>query len=517
MAVTLRVLIIEDSEDDAALLVRHLRQGGYDVSFERVDEPAALEAAWNKPSWDLVISDFSMPHFSGTEALRFLRARGADVPFVFVSGTMGEETAVAALQDGAQDYLMKGNLRRLVPAVERALRESGERRQRKQLEQQVQQLQKFEAIGRLAGGIAHDFNNVIGAILDRAEMGCEEDEPGTASYQRFQQIRDQAQWAGRLTSQLLTFARRQVLQPEKIDLNQLIEAEAAILGTMIGKQTEIRAVARARLPVALADSSQIGQVLLNLCLNARDAMPGGGHITIETTNVELDDEFCRLHADARPGSYVQLSVADTGIGMDASMLERIFEPFFTTKEAGRGTGLGLATVYGVVKQHGGFIRVESQPGKGSTFRLFLPTIADAAVSNAANPDPQSRPGTETILLADDNEGIRAAAREMLESLGYRVLLAVNGKEAVRVYRENAERIELVVLDVKMPALNGPEAYAQICKLRPDVPVIFTTGLSADLARFDSGQSKSVPVLQKPYRLRTLSHTVRGALDRRPPA
>src|SRR5712691_4999671 len=202
MSVPLRILMIEDSEDDAALLVRELRRGGYDVSHERVDTPAAMSSALDKQKWDLVISDHSMPHFSGVDALKLLRQKGSEVPFIFVSGTMGEETAVAALQDGAQDYLMKTNLKRLVPAVQRALREAEERRQRKQMEQQVHQLQKFEAIGKLAGGIAHDFNNVIGAILGWAEMGCQEAQPGTCLHDRFQKIRDQSFWAARLTAQL---------------------------------------------------------------------------------------------------------------------------------------------------------------------------------------------------------------------------------------------------------------------------------------------------------------------------
>jgi len=213
--------MIEDSEDDAALLLRELRRGSYDVESERVDLPDTLKSALDKHTWDLIVSDFSMPHFSGTDALRLLRAKGSEVPFIFVSGTMGEETAVAALQDGAQDYLMKTNLKRLVPAVQRALREAEERRQRKQMEQQVHQLQKFEAIGKLAGGIAHDFNNVIGAILGWAEMGCQEAQPGSTTHDRFQKIRDQSHWAARLTSQLLAFARRQVLQPRKVDLTLL--------------------------------------------------------------------------------------------------------------------------------------------------------------------------------------------------------------------------------------------------------------------------------------------------------
>src|SRR5258708_3301652 len=221
MGAPLRVLMIEDSEDEAVLLLREVRRGSYDVESERVDLPDTLKSALDKQTWDLIVSDFSMPHFSGTDALRLLRAKGSDVPFIFVSGTMGEETAVAALQDGAQDYLMKTNLKRLVPAVQRALREAEERRQRKQMEQQVHQLQKFEAIGKLAGGIAHDFNNVIGAILGLAEMGLDQNRANHHVSERFSRIRVQAERAAALTRQLLAFARRQGLQPQPVDINTI--------------------------------------------------------------------------------------------------------------------------------------------------------------------------------------------------------------------------------------------------------------------------------------------------------
>jgi len=253
MGTPLRVLMIEDSEDDAALLVRELRRGDFDVQFERVDESPALEFAFEKQSWDLIISDFSMPHFSGINALKLLRSKGCEKPFIFVSGTIGEETAVAALRDGAQDYLMKTNLKRLVPAVQRALQEAEDRQNRKKMEQQVHQLQKFEAIGKLAGGIAHDFNNVIGAILGWAEMGCAEEQSGTVSHTRFQKIRDQANWAARLTSQLLAFARRQVLQPRKTDLNTLVVEGISLLRRVIGEQIEVSVVAGSDLRATLVD------------------------------------------------------------------------------------------------------------------------------------------------------------------------------------------------------------------------------------------------------------------------
>jgi two-component system cell cycle sensor histidine kinase/response regulator CckA len=513
MGTPLRVLMIEDSEDDAALLVRELRRGDFDVQFERVDESPALEFAFEKQSWDLIISDFSMPHFSGINALKLLRSKGCEKPFIFVSGTIGEETAVAALRDGAQDYLMKTNLKRLVPAVQRALQEAEDRKHRKQMEQQVQQLQKFEAIGKLAGGIAHDFNNVIGAILGWAEMGCEDAQPGTVFHERFEKIRDQANWAGRLTSQLLAFARRQMLQPRKTDLNTLVVEGMSLLRRVIGEQIDVCVVAGPDLRAAMVDPAQIEQVLMNLCLNARDAMPDGGRLIIETQNIEIDQEYCHLHPYARQGSFILLSVSDTGVGMDAKTAERIFEPFFTTKELGKGTGLGLATVYGVVKQHEGFIHLYSEPGRGTTFRVYLPASNGTAEPRQPKRDEQIPKGTETILLAEDNEGLQEAAKEMLERLGYRVILASNGAEAVQIFTNNPGQIDLIILDVVMPKVSGPEAFSQMASVQPDLRVVFSTGYTAEAASLNFLTEQGASVLQKPYSLKNLGQIVRANLDR----
>ena len=513
MGTPLRVLMIEDSEDDAVLLLRELRRGGYDVEFERVDLPGTLKSALDTQVWDLVVSDFSMPHFSGTDALHLLRAKGSDVPFIFVSGTMGEETAVAALQNGAQDYLMKTNLKRLVPAVQRALQEAEGRRQRKQMEQQVQQLRKFEAIGKLAGGIAHDFNNVIGVVLGWAEMGCEEAPPESRLHHHFQKIRDQAFWAARLTSQLLAFARRQVLQQRKLNLNTLVVEGMSLLHRVIGEQIEIRVLAAPDLNITLVDPTQIEQVLMNLCLNARDAMPEGGQLIIETQNVEIEEEYCRTHPYAKQGSYVLLAVSDTGIGMDAATTERVFEPFFTTKEVGKGTGLGLATVYGVVKQHGGFIHLYSELGKGTTFRIYIPAGSGAAEPRELKSNEQTPKGTEIILLAEDNEGLREAAQEMLQRLGYRPILASNGTDAIELFKTNLGHIDLVILDVVMPGLSGPAVYSQMAAIQPDLRVVFATGYTAETASLNSTLEKGVPILQKPYSMKNLGQIVRSTLDR----
>lgn len=512
MSVPLRVLVIEDSEDDAALLLRELRRGGYETTHERVDTPAALHSALDSQKWDVVISDHSMPYFSGGEALQLLRQRESETPFIFVSGTMGEEAAVAALKNGAQDYLMKSNLKRLVPAVQRELREVEERRERKRLEGHVQQLQKFEAIGRLAGGIAHDFNNAIGAIIGWADLALQEAQPGTRLKERLQKISDQAQRTAGLTSQLLAFARRQVLQPRRIDLNGLIEEGTSLLRKVIGADVEVRLVPAPNLRVTVADPVQIDQVLMNLCLNSRDAMPKGGRLVIETQNAEIGEEDCRRHAYVKPGNYVVLSVSDTGMGMDAATMERIFEPFFTTKEVGKGTGLGLATVFGIVKQHSGFINVYSEPGKGTTFRVYLPSDQGAPDPAKAESDERPSKGTETILLAEDHEGLRELAKETLEALGYRVVLASNGREAVELFKTHSDRIDLVILDVVMPGLSGPDAYLEMSAIRPNLGVVFATGYTAESASLSSMVGKGATVLQKPYTAKSLSRAIRSVIE-----
>ena len=512
MSKPLRAIFVEDSEDDSALLERELCKGGFTLQSRRVCAAADLESALSDGQWDLVVSDHSMPGFTGLQALDIVRARNADLPFIFVSGTMDEETAVAALRSGAQDYLIKGHLRRFLPAVEREIRESTDRLARKRLEQQVSALQKFEAIGRLAGGIAHDFNNILGAILGWAEMGLEDTQAGSRARERFQKITEQAHRATKLTAQILAFARRQVLQPRKLNLNAAVADVTSLLHKLIGDRVEIRVQPEGTLRMVTADPAQIEQVLMNLCLNARDAMPEGGILVIETRNVELEKEHVRIHAEAHVGSYALLSVSDTGIGMDKATIERIFEPFFTTKELGRGTGLGLATVYGIVKQHGGFIYVYSEPGKGTAFRLYFPCCEGPADAPEIKAPVELRKGTETILIADDHDGLRQTAHEMLRELGYQVLTAVNGREAVDLFKCNTARIDLVLLDVMMPEMDGPEAYEQIKLLRSNIPVIFSSGYTPDAVPFIAAVGRDSLVLQKPYTMKTLSQTIRASLD-----
>ena len=381
------------------------------------------------------------------------------------------------------------------------------------LEKKLRDAQKFEAIGQLAGGIAHDFNNMIGAIMGWADIGIEEAPADSRLRRPFEKVRQQAERAAALTRQLLAFARRQILDPRDIDLNQSVVETLSLLEKVIGSNIEISANLAPDLALVRADPTQVEQILMNLCINARDAMPGGGVLAIRTANVAIDPEFCRSRSAAHPGQYVVMSVADNGTGMDQATLDHIFEPFFTTKALGKGTGLGLPTVYGIAQQHGGFIEVRSELNRGSTFETYIPISTAIGEQRKPVEDRKvSRGGSETILVAEDHEGLRQLALETLTKLGYNVLTAADGQQAIEVFRNNRTGISLLLLDIVMPKVNGSEVYAQISSDRRDLPVIFATGYSADAALLGSLRQRGLPMLQKPYTAHDLAQKVREVLD-----
>ena len=387
--------------------------------------------------------------------------------------------------------------------------------ERRSLELQLRQAQKFEAIGQLAGGIAHDFNNVVGAILGWAELGEEQSassDARCATY--FKKIHTQCDRVTALIRQLLAFARRQTLEPQNINLNQSVQDVASLLGGVIGKDVELRTTLAGDLSMVRVDPTQLEQVLMNLCINARDAMPKGGVLSIDTHNAVFSPIQCRQDAELQPGRFAGLTVSDTGMGMDAAVRERIFEPFFTTKGIGKATGLGLATVYGIVKQHGGFILVNSELGKGSAFHVFLPVSETAARDQSSTfiQDLPIRGGSETILLAEDHEGLREIAQATLESLGYRILVAHDGEEALEMFAAHRDSIALVLLDVIMPRRSGPEVFEAIQTAKPGIPVLFVTGYSNETAAMTEMVERGIPVLKKPYSPAALSRRVREALD-----
>jgi nitrogen-specific signal transduction histidine kinase len=377
------------------------------------------------------------------------------------------------------------------------------------MERQLHQSQKFEAIGQLAGGVAHDFNNVVGAILGWAELGFDQSRSHPQIAERFARIREQAERAAALTRELLAFSRRQILQPRIVDLNSVTSDLASFLDKVIRKDIELKVI-NAPLDHIKADPTQIEQVLMNLCLNAREAMPQGGRLLIETEMVDIDDSYCRFYPYVKPGRYAVLSVSDTGIGMDAELRERIFEPFFSTKGQGKNSGMGLATAYGIVKQHGGFIHVYSEVGHGTLFRVYLPAATAASAERSMGRTRASSVaewrGTETLLLADDHDSIREMSRQTLVNLGYRVLSAVDGEEALRLC-EN-ETPALAILDVVMPKMSGPETAAKLAERFDKLPLLFTSGYTQESGKLE----REGRFLQKPYSPSALSRMVREMLD-----
>ena len=383
---------------------------------------------------------------------------------------------------------------------------------RRQLEDQLRVSQKMEAVGTLAGGIAHDFNNILAAIKTTVEATLLDVEADDVVREDLTQIDAMVDRAAALTRQLLAFGRRQVLDPRAVDLDALIANIMSMLQRILGE--DIRLVMRpaSTATTVLADPGQLEQVLVNFCTNARDALPDGGELALITERVIIDDDFCATHPWARPGDYVRLTVSDTGTGMDAATQARIFEPFFTTKELGRGTGLGLAMVYGIVKQHGGLIHVYSEVGKGTTFRVYLPFHVEG-------PDPVRPPvagdavgGTETILLAEDDAVLRGAAHKLLERLGYRVITAANGREALDAITKHGDAIHLVMLDVVMPEISGPDVVQAARSGHPRLRFLLTTGYSPGTSHLTPLHGLPASVLAKPYGLAALARAVRAALD-----
>ncbi len=803
MSKPLHLLIIEDSENDALLLVHELRRGGYDPIFERVDTVAAMKAALDQKSWHVIIADYNMPHFSGLAALQLLQETGLDLPFILVSGAIGEEIAVEAMKAGAHDYVMKDNLARLVPAIERELREAEVRRERKQaeaeihrrnrelhllnrviaasavsfepeailttvcrelalafeipraaaalinkeqtatvivaeylaegqssalnyvsslvdnpayqyllkhkeplvagevqsdprlasihhllrqlnivsllllpliieeeivgslslgaidsrhfsaeeislarsvadqvagalaraqlskehrwlsaaieqaaesvvitntggtilyvnpaferltgysyaevvgqnlpifqdseqqdpafyqkmwttistgqvwherfankkkdgtvymadttitplrdergtiinyvsvqrdvtrelqLEQQYRQAQRMEAVGRLAAGIAHDFNNLLTAIngfADLLKVELSSDDP-------LQELVDKILRSGRraadLVRQLLAFSRKQVITPRLLDLNVVVTDMNKMLRRIIGEHIELEIVLTPDLWSVKADPAQMEQVIVNLAVNARDAMPDGGRLTIKTANVILGTD----HLDAQPGQYVLLTVSDTGIGMSEDIQARLFEPFFTTKEQGKGTGLGLATIFGIVKQSEGHISVDSKPGQGATFKVYLPRVAEATAPKTEPGLTSSLPqGTETILLVEDESAVRELAARVLQQQGYTVLEAANGQEALRLTQAHNQEIHLLLTDVIMPHMDGKLLADRLKGIHPQIKVLFMSGYTGDTISHHGVLDSGVMFIQKPFSPATLARKVRDVLD-----
>ncbi|MGI0493911.1 response regulator [Alkalinema pantanalense CENA528] len=646
MSSHLRVLVVEDSEDDTLLLLRELRRGGYRVDSVRVETATEMQVALDRQSWDLVIADYTLPQFSAPEALQLLQQHQQDLPFIIVSGTIGEETAVAAMKAGAHDYITKGKLVRLVPAVQRELREAEERQKRHQAEQALRESeerfrqlaenivesvfwmadpvgqqflyvspnyrriwgqpcqpdggvdfsdwlaaihpedrhriqtqfftqslggtydeeyrivhpdgtlhwirdrgfpitnaqgeayrlvgiaeditdrklaeealrrsQRLESLGTLASGIAHDFNNILTPILAIAQLLNLKFPNLDARTQRLlDMIEDSARRGADLVRQVLAFARGEEGVRVPLQLRHLLTEISRVIRQTFPKNIELQIEILAdRLWMVSADVTQIHQVLMNLCVNARDSMPQGGVLTIAADNLWIDEAFVRSNVEAHPGAYVMVAVTDTGMGIPSTLLERIFDPFFTTKDVGKGTGLGLSIALGIVKSHGGLIQVQSQVGQGSQFRIYLPAIEETvAPSNAIQQEWSTLGGNGTLILVVEDEAlIRQVTTTTLEDAHYCTLMAQDGMEAIALYAEHQQEIELVLMDIMMPVMDGLTAIRILYTMNPNAKVIATSGLISDNQITELNKIGVKAFLQKPYTAQELLTAIQTVLQ-----
>jgi two-component system cell cycle sensor histidine kinase/response regulator CckA len=513
----LHILHLEDDPDDAALVQSTLEAEGIPCEITRVENHDDFVTALEHGGIDLILSDFSLPAFDGLSAAELVHARWPAIPLVFVSGTLGEERAIESLKRGATDYVLKGHLVRLAPAVRRAMQEVEERAERRLLEAQYIEAQKMEVIGQLAGGVAHDFNNILAVIMGYSDLTMQKLGPGDEIIRgHMETIRSAAERAAGLTRQLLIFSRRQTVQQVVLDLNEVVVGLDKILRRLIDENIELTIVPGEHIGRIKADSGYVGQVLMNLVVNARDAMPDGGKLIIATSNATLDENYARTHTGAIPGDYVMFRVSDTGTGMTEDVKARLFEAFFTTKPKGKGTGLGLATCQTILQQSGGHISVCSELGQGTTFKIYFPRVElplDVA-ARVIRTGPLPR-GTESLLVVEDEPSVRHLARSVLEAQGYQVLSASNGQDALHTVREHkGSPIRLVVTDVIMPQMGGKVMAEWLKTANPDLKILFTSGYTDEAISQHGVFETGVQFLPKPYTPATLVLKVREMLDKK---
>ncbi len=513
-----RVLVVEDEDDHFELIKRGFERqaaSGKTYQLERARTLAEGLEKVQEQKPDLVISDWKLPDGDGIAMI----SRGEDgavrYPVVIMTSFGNEAWAVEAMRLGASDYVVKSPdmMAEMARISERAIREWNGIADRKRLEAQLRQSQKMEAVGHLAGGIAHDFNNILTAIMGYADLLAEMVGEKSDLKPLIDPILSSAERAADLTRQILAFSRKQRLSPKKTELNSLIDCVHKLMLRLIGEDINIKINYSARNIFVMVDTGQIEQVLMNLCTNARDAMPQGGTLSIGTSVVELDEHDAGLHELEKPGAYALISLSDTGKGIDEETRQMIFEPFFTTKVVGKGTGLGLSIVYGIIKQHKGQITVYSESGIGTTFKIYLPlTSEEGQIPVERKAAASVLKGTETILLAEDNLEARKLLTLVLEESGYRVIAAVDGDDAIRKFSEFGDDIDLLLFDVVMPGKSGKEACNSIRRIRPAVKVLFMSGYTADIIIDKGIVQDNFNFIAKPVSPRELRRKVREVLN-----
>jgi two-component system, cell cycle sensor histidine kinase and response regulator CckA len=634
MKMTLRVLIVEDSRDDAELLLRALKKAGYQPSHALVQNAQAFRTLLTRQPWDLVVSDYVIPGFGGPAALQILQESSLEIPFIIVSGKIGEDVAVEALHSGANDYLLKDRLTRLGPAIDRALKEAAQKRKRKNaeqalreseeryrrlvescpdamfittenaivfanpaavsllgakspieiinkpfldfvdgsyrdlveehlrqslegvdgplleqkltrldgsqvlvealarviqyhgepvvqvlcrdissrknLEQQLLNSRKMEAIGRLAGGVANDFNNLLTVITGYSGLIRSGLDPDHPLQRDVQQVIQSTERAIGLTNQLLAISRKEIVSPEAINLNLVIEQISPLINRLMGEAVEVDHQLEKGLKAIRADRGQIETLIINLCVHARDSMNHGGKLTVGTQNLSLAKP---LHNDVhlKPGEYVVLSIADTGLGLTEEFREHLFEPFFGNSQPGKNTGLGLATVYAIVRQHGGHIACTSAVGQGSAFTIYFPVVT-MVPRPPVQPVPEQPARTGgVILLVEDEEVLREFGNLILRKHGFHVLTARDGVEALKVAEQYNRPLDLLFTDVVMPRMGGPELSRQFGQRYPNTPVLFTSGYPRNILAESGLDETAQEFLQKPYTTQSLLAKIRDIL------
>jgi len=501
MADPVRILLLEDRDDDAVLVERELRKTGITFTTGRAVDRASFVERLQSFQPDLILSDHNLIGFNGKEALRIAAEVASTIPFIFVSGTIGEEAAIEALQMGATDYVIKDRLTRLVPVVTRALRESVARRERAQLEREFLQAQKMESLGQMAGSIAHDFNNLLSVMCGRAELLAMDPEHPDSVKRTAEAIMSAGAKGRELTTRLLGFARGEKAEPAPFDLNVRLSEFAPMFGSVVGGSITVSLTTDPEPLPLFGNPGQIDQVIMNLLVNARDAMPQGGTIAIATERIESPDAPPPGYVLSAAGNYAQLTVTDSGAGMSTEVKAKMFDPFFTTKAPGHGTGLGLSTVYAIVKQFGGAIQVDSEPGRGASFRLIF-RLADG--SHEAATARSGRP----VLLVDDEPGLRAYTRDVLEAAGYRVIEASGGGEALALLGRTQAGLSVLVTDIMMPEIDGVEVARRARAIRPSLPIIFLSGVAGALRQAEAEFSDAMTIA-KPFSPRDLVERMRS--------